>query len=163
MAIRFPDRFKLTTLFVESKGLHLEGNGGANPKNSLDGAAFMSPQENASGTIWVCIPRDDDYFQLTTLFVEDKGLVLEGNGGANPKNQLDGAAFMSPQRNATGTMWKALPAKNGYFQLTTRFVEGKGLVLEGNGGANPKNSLGGAAFMSPQKNASGTMWKVVEV
>ena len=162
MSVKFPSQFKLTTQFVESKNLHLEGNGGFDSRNFLNGAAFMSDQVNASGTIWKAIQLPDGFFQLTTLFVEGKGLVLEGNGGANPKNSLGGAAFMSPQRNATGTMWKAIPKNNGFFQLTSRFLESKCLVLEGNGGANPKNSLGGAAFMSPQTNATGTMWKFIE-
>ena len=101
--------FKLTTLFAQSKNLFLEGNGGFDSQNTLNGAAFMSPQANASGTIWKLIPLSDGYFQLTTNFVEDKGLVLEGNGGLDPKNTLGGAAFMSRQTNATGTMWKIIP------------------------------------------------------
>lgn len=161
--MNFPATFQLTTMFVEDKGLTLEGNGGLDPKNTLGGAAFMSPQKNASGTIWKVIPHDNGYFQLTTVFVEDKGLTLEGNGGFDSKNTLDGAAFMSPQKNASGTLWKVIPHDNGYFQLTTMFVEDKGLVLEGNGGFDSKNTLGGAAFMSPQRDASGTMWKVIPV
>jgi len=152
----------LTTAFVESKGLHLEGNGGPNPKCFLDGAAFMSPQRGASGTIWKCIPRNNGYFQLTTADVEDRGLVLEGNGGVHPQCQLGGAALMSSQRNATGTFWKAIPRDDGYFQLTTKLLEEKCLVLEGNGGANPKNVLDGAAFMSEQRNATGTLWRIIE-
>lgn len=155
--------FKMTTAFVESKGLFLEGNGGFDANNTLGGAAFMSSQANASGTIWKMIPLPNGFFQLTTLFVEKKGLVAEGNGGLNPSNTLGGAAFMSPQRDASGTMWKAIPLPNGLFQLTTMFVQDKGLVLEGNGGLNPNNTLGGAAFMSPQRDASGTMWKFVAV
>jgi hypothetical protein len=153
--------FKMTTLFVEPKGLFLEGNGGFRPDNTLGGAAFMSPQLNASGTIWKMIPLSNGLFHLTTSFVEDKGLVLEGNGGLDSNNTLGGAAFMSPQRDASGTMWKIIPQPNGFFQLTTLFVEGKGLVLEGNGGFDSNNTLGGAAFMSPQTNASGTMWRFV--
>ncbi len=161
MSIKFPSEFKLTTSFVDPKGLHLEGNGGLDPDNTLGGSAFMSPQVNASGTIWKAIALPNGYYQLTTLFVEDKGLVLEGNGGVDSNNTLGGAAFMSPQKDATGTMWKVLPKSNGLFQLTTLFVEDKGLVLEGNGGVDSNNTLGGAAFMSPQTNASGTLWKIV--
>lgn len=116
-----PSKFKLTALSVEPKGLYLEGNGGLGDSNTLDGAAFMSPQTNASGTIWKLLPLFNGYFQLTTLFLEDKGLVLEGNGGLSDGNTLGGAAFMSPQTNATGTMWKIIPNANGYFQLTTLF------------------------------------------
>lgn len=155
--------FKLTTLFVENQNLFLEGNGGLNPNNTLGGAAFMSPQVNPSGEMWKMIPKDNGYFELTTMFVEPKGLVLEGNGGYDPHNTLGGAAFMSPQVGASGTLWKKIPLPNGYFQLTTMFVESKGLVLEGNGGCNPNNTLGGSAFMSPQKDASGTMWKIVDM
>jgi hypothetical protein len=123
----------------------------------------MSPRFNASGTIWKRILLPNSIFQLTTAFVEDKGLVLEGNGGFDSHNTLGGAAFMSPQKDASGTMWKAIPLPNGFFHLTTLSVEDEGLVLEGNGGLDPHNTLGGAAFMSPQKDASGTMWKFVAV
>ncbi len=70
---------------------------------------------------------------------------------------------MSPQKDASGTMWKMIPLSNGFFQLTTLFLEDKGLVLEGNGGFDANNTLGGSAFMSPQKDASGTMWRFVAV
>ena len=155
--------FKLTSMFLESQNLFLEGNGGLSSENTLDGAAFMSPQVNASGTIWKMIPLDGEYFQLTTLFMEDKNVVLEGNGGLDSQNTLGGAAFLSPQTNASGTMWKKIPLSNGYFQLTSRFLEDQGLVLEGNGGFSSENTLHGAAFMSGQTNASGTMWKMVPV
>jgi hypothetical protein len=153
--------FKLTTLFTESKNLFLEGNGGINPSNTLGGAAFMSPQGDASGILWKMIPLENGYFQLTTAFMESKGLVLEGNGGFNPSITLEGAAFLSPDAGASGTMWKMIPLENGYFQLTTLFMESKGLVLEGNGGLNPSITLGGAAFLSPDAGASGTMWKMI--
>jgi len=158
-----PQYFKLTTKFLEKKNLFLEGNGGLNDKNTLDGAAFMSGQTNASGTIWKTIPLNNGFFQLTTLFMEDKGVVLEGNGGLSDKNTLDGAAFLSGQTDASGTMWKKIPLKNGYFQLTTMFMQDKGVVLEGNGGLSDKNTLGGAAFLSGQTNATGTMWKMIPV
>ena len=158
-----PQYFKLTSMFLESKNLFLEGNGGLSSQNTLGGAAFMSPQVNASGTIWKMIPLDNGYFQLTTLFMEDKNVVLEGNGGFDSSNTLGGAAFLSPQTNASGTMWKMIPLDNGYFQLTTMFMESKNVVLEGNGGFDSSNTLGGAAFLSPQTNASGTMWKMIPV
>jgi len=158
-----PEVFHLTTLFMESKGLVLEGNGGLSANNTLGGAAFLSPQRNASGTMWKKIPLDNGFFQLTTLFTEKKGLVLEGNGGLDKNNTLDGAAFMSGQRNASGTMWKKIPLDNGHFQLTSMFMESKGVVLEGNGGFDAKNTLGGAAFLSGQLNASGTMWKMIPI
>ena len=50
-----------------------------------------------------------------------------------------------------------------WYRLTTQFVEAKGLWLEGNGGLDPNNTLGGAAFMSSQTPApTGTFWKLVE-
>lgn len=161
--MRDPEVFQLTTLFMEKKGLVLEGNGGFNAKNTLGGAAFLSGQRNATGTMWKKIPLNNGFFQLTTLFTESKGLVLEGNGGLDAKNTLKGAAFMSGQRNASGTMWKKIPLDNGFFQLTSMFMQSKGVVLEGNGGFDAKNTLGGAAFLSGQKNASGTMWKMLPI
>ena len=157
----FNGYFKLTTLFLESKNLFLEGNGGLNPHNTLGGAAFMSGQVNPTGEMWKLIPLPSGFFHLTTQFVESKGLVLEGNGGFDPKCTLGGAAFMSSQTNASGTMWKIMPLDNGYFQLTTLFMEKHNLVLEGNGGFDAKCTLGGSAFLSPQTNASGTMFKIV--
>ena len=161
--VTLPPVFKLTSLFLENQNLHLEGNGGFDPNNTLGGAAFMSPQVNATGEMFKAIDLGNGYFEITSLFVENKGLVLEGNGGLDPNNTLGGAAFMSPQKGATGTQWKIIPLDNGYFQLTTLFVEDRNLVLEGNGGLDPNNTLGGAAFMSPQTNASGTMWKAIPV
>lgn len=155
--------FQLTSRFLESKNLFLEGNGGLSGDNTLGGAAFMSPQSNATGTFWKMIPLDNGYFQLTTFFMEKDNVVLEGNGGFDAANTLGGSAFLSGQTNATGTMWKMIPLDNGYFQLTSRFLEDKGLVLEGNGGLDPANTLGGAAFMSGQTNATGTMWKMIPV
>jgi len=153
----------LTPMSVEEQGLHLEGNGGFNPAYTLGGSAFMSSQPNASGTMWKFIESGNGLYFMTTLAVENQGLHFEGNGGVSHDNTLGGAAFMSPQADASGTMWKLTELDNGYFQLTTLFVESKGLVLEGNGGLNPAYTLGGAAFMSPQTDASGTMWTFVAV
>ena len=86
--------------------------------------------------------------------------MLEGTKRA-PSSFLGGAAFMSPDKGGTGTMWKAIPAGRSYCFLTTKFLEDEDLVLEGNKVAEG-STLGGAAFMSPDK-ATGTQWKFMEL
>ena len=162
--MNFPERFQLTSRFLESQDYVLVGNRGRNAKHTLGGAAFMFvPRTKIPGSIWKAIPIGNGFFKLTTELVHAQGLYLEGNGGYGTQHALDGAAFMHPDANVTGMQWKTIDLNNGYFQLTTRFVEPKGLVLEGNGGRGEKHTLGGAAFMSPQKNATGTMWRILKV
>ena len=127
----------------------------------LGGAAFMSGDSRIpSGMRWKAKKLPNGYYHLTTVFQEPEGKVLEGNKVA-PTSFLGGAAFMSPDKKASGTMWKAIPAGRGYYFLTTRFLEDEGFVLEGNKEAEG-SKLGGAAFMSPDK-ATSTLWKFIEL
>ena len=64
----------------------------------------MSPDKGGTGTMWKAISAGRGYCFLTTKFLEDEDLVLEGNKVARA-SALGSAAFMSPDK-ATGTQWK---------------------------------------------------------
>ena len=96
------------------------------------------------------------------MFVENDGLLLEGNK-LDSGSFLGGAAFMSDQKPIpSGCMWKFIPSEvEGYYNLTTMFVEKDNLFLEGNK-LGENSTLKGAAFMSDQKPIpSGCCWKIV--
>jgi hypothetical protein len=61
-------------------------------------------------------------------------------------------------------MWKMVPARPGYFQLQTAFLESKNKCLEGNQVAQ-NSLLGGAAFMNTCSVSAGIgqMWKMVPI
>lgn len=147
---------KLTTMFLENENKCLEGNRVA-PGSTLDGAAFMDRCQNVSGQSWKLIPVNDGYFKLTTQFLESENMCLEGNK-FDPSSTLKGAAFMDTCQNVTGQLWKKIPAENGYFKLTTKFLENENKCLEGNKVA-PSSTLGGAAFMDDCQSVSGQLWK----
>jgi len=139
-----------------------------------DGLTFQNGMNGELlGTAWMAMPyteiapQDEEYFALTTAFVECEKLFLESNKVA-PGADLGGASFMK-QRASTNTFfsgqhWKMVPAGNGYFALTTAFVESEGLFLEGNKVA-PGADLDGASFMKQRASTntffSGQYWKMV--
>ena len=92
----------LTTVFQEPEGTVVNGNKLA-PTSFLSGAAFMCPDKTSSATMWKTIPAGRGYYFLTTKFLEDEGLVVEGNDLAKI-SKLRGAAFMTDFK-ATGTLW----------------------------------------------------------
>ena len=47
------------------------------------------------------------YFWLTTNWMESRGMALEGNDGC-------GRAIMTTKGNASGQLWKAVQAPDGY-------------------------------------------------
>ena len=149
--------FKLTTMLLEDESQCLEGNQFA-PESVLGGAAFMDDCQNVSGQLWKMIPAENGYFKLTTMFLEDRGKCLEGNRFA-PESVLSGAAFMDNCQNVTGQLWKMIPAENGYFRLTTLYLEGQNKCLEGNRLAS-ESVLGGAAFMDDCQNVTGQLWTI---
>ena len=139
-----------------------------------DGLTFRNGMNGELlGTAWMAmpyteiVPQDEEYFALTTAFVECEKLFLEGNKVAAGAD-LGGAAFMAPPPStntvASGQLWKMIPAGGEYFALTTAFVEGDGLFLEGNKVAAGAD-LGGAAFMAQRFSSntfsSGQLWKKV--
>jgi len=148
--------FKLTTQFRENENECLEGN---QINGSLkNGAAFMDQCQNVSGQLWRAVPAENGYFRLTTYFRESENECLEGNQiNGSLKN---GAAFMDQCQNVSGQLWKAMPAGNGYFKLTTQFRENENECLEGN---QVNGSRDGVAFMDQCQDVSGQLWKFVEI
>lgn len=100
----------------------------------------------------------DQYFNLTTRFLQSEGKCLEGNRLAS-NSTLGGAAFMDNCQNVTGQMWKLVPQSNGYFRLQTKFLESQNKCLESNK-VSRGATLGGAAFMDTCQNVSGQYWRI---
>lgn len=68
---------------------------------------------------------------------------------------------MKPKDGGNGTLWKAVPAGDGYYFLTTKDMEKSNKVLEGNvgeAGADGSEHFKGRPHMVTQR-ASGTLWK----
>ncbi len=151
------DYFQLTTMFLEHENKCFEGNRLA-PESVLKGAAFMDDCQNVSGQLWKKIPADNGYFKLTTLFLEGQYKCLEGNQ-VTDGSVLGGAAFMDNCRNVSSQLWKVMPVGNGYYKLTTMFLEGQNKCLDGNRLA-PESMLGGAAFMNDCQDVSGQLWTI---
>ncbi len=147
---------KLTTLFLEKENKCFEGNKVARG-STLGGAAFMDDCQNVSGQSWKMIPTGGGYFRLTTQFLEKENKCLEGNKFASGST-LGGRAFMDNCQNVSGQLWKMIPTSNGYFRLTTMFLEKENKCLEGNK-FDFRSTLGGGAFMDNCQNVSGQLWK----
>ena len=153
-ASSFPNGyFKLTSQFRESKGECLEGN--QVKGSAMNGATFMDKCQDVTGQLWKATPVRNGYFKLTTQFRESNKECLEGNQVKG--SAMKGVAFMDKCQNVTGQLWKATPAGNGYFKLTTKFRESKGECLESN--EVKGSAMNGAAFMDKCQNVTGQLWK----
>ena len=150
--------YKLQTMFQAPEGKCFEGNRYAQG-STLGGAAFMDDCQNVSGQLWKFIPEGNGYYRMVTMFQEPEGKCFEGNRFAQGST-LGGAAFMDNCQNVSGQLWRLIPAQDGYFRLTTMFLEGENKCLEGNR-FSPDSTLGGAAFMDNCQNVSGQLWKLV--
>ncbi len=153
-----PQYYFLTTMAMENQGKVLEGNK-VEPNRPLQGATHMTKKGPYSGQLWRVIPAGNGYFYLTTMWVEKDGLVLEGNK-VGPNSFLKGASHMTRKTGQTGQLWKSIPAGNGYFYLTTKFLEKSGQVLEGND-VGPRHFLGGASFLTRKYGATGQLWRAI--
>jgi hypothetical protein len=147
--------FRLTTMFREDAGECLEGN--QFNGSAKAGAAFMDSCQDVSGQLWRAIDQGNGYFRLTTQFREGFDECLEGNQFNGTVK--DGAAFMDSCQNVSGQLWRAVPAGDGYFRLTTMFREEFNECLEGNQFNGSVKA--GAAFMDACQNVTGQLWKVV--
>jgi hypothetical protein len=67
-----------------------------------------TPVENAGG-----------YFYLTSQYLAEKNQVLETTGGNNPAVMVNNKWF-------TGTMWKIVPADDGYYYRTKQVSAASG-------------------------------------
>ncbi len=117
------------------------------------GVAFLASHATAF------TPDPTKYYKLVSRFLENKDVCLEGNR-FSPSSTLSGAAFMAPCTPVhTGQMWKFIPQGNGYYKMTTRFLEKENKCFEGNRFAST-STLKGAAFMDNCQNVSGQFWKI---
>ena len=100
-------------------------------------------------------PNFKDYYYLRTEFTGDE-LSLESNGAKS--TYMDGAAFMSSQKGASGTMWKfvADPQNPGWYKLKSK-DQGDGKCLEANSAGGVK---GGRSFMNDCQNVTGQSWRL---
>ena len=142
----------LSAMLVRRK-IRWEGNKMNLWKTLVAGAAiacapFVVQAQNLNG-----------WFKLQTMFQAPEGKCFEGNRFAQGST-LGGAAFMDNCQNVSGQLWRLIPAQDGYFRLTTMFLEGENKCLEGNR-FSPDSTLGGAAFMDNCQNVSGQLWKLV--
>lgn len=101
-------------------------------------------------------PNYKGWYFLRTQFTGDD-LSLESNGAAS--TYMNGGAFMSSQKGASGTMWQFVPdaANPGWYRLKSN-DQGANKCLEANGKDSPVH--GGAAFMDDCKNVSGQLWRL---
>lgn len=99
-------------------------------------------------------PNYKGYYYLRTQNTGDE-LSLESNGAAS--THMNGGAFMSPQKGATGTMWQLVPdaTRRGWYRLKSK-DQGANKCLEANGKESPVH--GGACFMDDCKDVSGQLW-----
>ena len=101
-------------------------------------------------------PNYKGFYYLQTQFRGDAEM-LESNGAAS--KTMNGAAFMSTQKGATGQQWKFVPepGKPGFYRLKT--LAGKDeLCLEGNQMRGTYKN--GVSVMMKCQNVSGQLWKV---
>ena len=83
------------------------------------------------------------YFQLTTKAVENQDFVLESF-----------PPMLQKSANNSGMNWKATRGRDGFFRLTSQYLEVKNQVLEGGDGREPVS-------MREDRGVTGTEWKAV--
>lgn len=130
------------------------GSGGPAPA----GPAAPSGPVTAASSPGNQIPTG--YFRMQSQFLEASNRCLESNRIA-PGYALGGASFMDTCQQVSGQFWKALPIGNGYYRLTSMFLEGENMCLEGSKPFAAGDPLNGAARMDPCSNASGQQWRFI--
>ncbi len=133
---------------------------GENQKLVLESAPVtLLPIGNFTGMWWKATPVENanGYFYLTSQYLEEKNQVLEGSNGNDP-------AVMVPNKDYSGTRWKAVAAADGYFYLVSAPTESQNKVLNGNVGKDAGASavFQGTPYMV-DKNSAGpdALWKFV--
>jgi hypothetical protein len=101
-------------------------------------------------------PEYKGYYFLRTQFTGDE-LSLECNGAES--TTMNGAAFMSSQKNGTGQQWQFVPdaTRKGWYRLQTK-LHGNKKCLESN--AKNGQAKKGASFMDNCQNVSGQLWQL---
>lgn len=141
--------------------LSLESNGALSP--TKDGAAFMSSQKNATGTMWQLVPDENNkgWYRLKSKAAGNKK-CLEANSPVDGSAK-GGSSFMDDCRNVTGQLWiiELVSDKNGdnVYRLRSK-AHGNDRSLEGN---KPDGSRTGITFMDVTQNVTGQMWRLVPV
>ncbi|MEP1585473.1 MAG: RICIN domain-containing protein [Tateyamaria sp.] len=151
--------FKLQTQFQAPAGKCFEGNR-YDHNSRQGGGAFMDDCQNVSGQLWKFEPAGGGYYRMKTMFQESAGKCFEGNSRTSGAT-LAGAAFMDDCQNVSGQLWRIIPAQDGYVRLTTQFIEGQNMCLEGNR-RSAGGPLKGAAFMDRCQNVSGQLWLLIQ-
>jgi hypothetical protein len=139
----------------------LESNGVGDGNAMLGGASFLDVCSGVSGQLWHLIPAADGYFQLQSQLHEADGNCLEGNS-VGKDSFLGGAAFMDACQDATGQLWRFVPAGEDTYRLVTKFLESEDKCLEGNT-ISDTAVLGGAAFQDQCKDVTGQLWRIAPV
>lgn len=151
--------YYLRTAFTGDE-LSLEGND-ANSK-TMNGAAFMSSQKGATGTMWQLVPDGEQkgWYRLKTK-ANGSNKCLESN--SKESSVKGGASFMDDCKNVSGQLWRLdlVSNNNGdhLYRLRSMLHQDKS-ALEGN---KPGGDKGGNSFMNNTQNVSGQMWRLVPV
>jgi len=151
--------YYLRTQFT-GDNMSLESNNATS--KDMNGAAFMSDQKGATGTMWQLVedPQQKGWYRLKSKHMGNNK-CLECNG--KESTVKGGASFMDDCKNVSGQLWKLelVSNKNGdnIYRLRT-MLHGNDASLEGN---KPGGSKGGNAFMNTTQNVSGQMWRLIPV
>jgi len=133
----------------------LECNGAESP--TMNGGAFMSSQNGASGQQWkfVADAKNPGYYRMQTKLHGAKK-CLEGNGKDSPfKN---GASFMDNCKDVSGQLWKVEDLGNGYYRLRA-MSQGNSTSLE----AKVEGTHGNNTFLDNTRNVTGQFWYFIKV
>lgn len=102
--------YRLKTMSLEDEGYCLEGNK-IGPDSTLGGATFQDRCQDVSGQFWKVVPtKQNGYYRLQTMFLENENYCLEGNK-IGPNSTLGGATFQDQCQDVSGQYWKFVPAK----------------------------------------------------
>ena len=152
--------YYLRTAFT-GDALSLESN---DPTSSyMSGAAFMSPEQGVTGTMWYFVPdaKSRGWYRLKSSFQGD-GKCLEGNSRGGVK---DGRAFMNDCQDVKGQLWRLdlVSSNNGdHLYRLRNMMQGNNASLEGN---KPGEGAvySGNAFMDKTQDVSGQYWRLIPV
>ena len=152
--------FKMQTMFQMPNNRCLESNR-VTPDAAYKGAAFLDRCQNVSGQLWKAVPIGRGWFRLQSQYLEAENFCLEGSKPFMAGDALKGAARMDPCGNFSGQNWRFIPKPDGFYQLTTEFLEEENRCLEGSTPETANDPLSGAARMDPCGNFSGQLWKLI--
>lgn len=141
--------------------LSLESNDASS--QTMDGAAFMSSQKGATGSMWQFVPAEgnEGWYHLKSINGgNDK--CLEANSPVDGSAK-GGASFMDNCQNVSGQLWKLelVSDTNGdHIYRIRSYAHGNDRSLEGN---KPDGSRSGITFMDKTQNVLGQMWRLIIV